>query len=180
MGDCKDRLIRNSIVAGLNSTKAYQQCISKGSSLTLKECIKIYQTEDATHKQVQALHPESSDCIDSTPVHRIAQYPQQQGRYSFRSTGAFWCGRSNHRSSLGGATPGSRLQAQYWDCMWILWFKAPLIPIQVQGQRTEVLSLWETQTLLKDVQTESREPGQWQDWGQAHRHRGTVSRLCPK
>ena len=27
MGDCKDRLIRYSIVAGLNSTKAYQQCI---------------------------------------------------------------------------------------------------------------------------------------------------------
>ena len=25
MGDCKDRLIRNSIVAGLNSTKGYQQ-----------------------------------------------------------------------------------------------------------------------------------------------------------
>ena len=35
MGDCKDRLIRNSIVAGLNNTKAYQQCVSKGSSLTL-------------------------------------------------------------------------------------------------------------------------------------------------
>ena len=55
MGDCKDRLIRNSIVAGLSSTKAYQQCISKGSSLTLNECIRICQTEDATHRQVQAL-----------------------------------------------------------------------------------------------------------------------------
>ena len=55
MGDCKDRLIRNSIVAGLSSTKAYQQCISKGSSLTLNECIKICQTEDATCRQVQAL-----------------------------------------------------------------------------------------------------------------------------
>ena len=54
VGDCKDRLIRNSIVAGLSSTKAYQQCISKGSSLTLK-CIKICQTEDATCRQVQAL-----------------------------------------------------------------------------------------------------------------------------
>ena len=41
VGDCKDRLIRNFIVLGLNSTKAYQQCISKGSSLTLNECIKI-------------------------------------------------------------------------------------------------------------------------------------------
>ena len=34
VGDYKDRLIRNSIVAGLNSTKTYQQFISKGSSLT--------------------------------------------------------------------------------------------------------------------------------------------------
>ena len=77
VGDCKDRLIRNSIVVGLNSTKAYQQCISKGSSLTLNECIKICQTEDATCRQVQALCPESSDCTDSTLIHKIAQYPQQ-------------------------------------------------------------------------------------------------------
>ena len=55
VGDCKDRLIRNSIVAGLSSTKAYQQCISKGSGLTLNECIRICQTEDATCRQVQAL-----------------------------------------------------------------------------------------------------------------------------
>ena len=77
VGDCKDRLVRNSIVAGLNSTKAYQQCILKGSSLTLNECIKICQTEDATHRQVQALCPESSDCTDSTSVHKLAQYPQK-------------------------------------------------------------------------------------------------------
>ena len=70
--DCtvdKDKLIRNSIIAGINSTKAYQQCISKGSSLSLDDCIKICQIEDATHRQVQALCPESSDCSDSTPVH---------------------------------------------------------------------------------------------------------------
>ena len=66
VGDCKDRLIRNSIVAGVSSTKAYQQCISKGSSLTLNECIRICQTEDATCRQVQALQPESADCTDST------------------------------------------------------------------------------------------------------------------
>ena len=66
LGDCKYRLTRNSIVAGLFSTKAYQQCISKGSSLTLSKCIKICQTEDATCRQVQALCPESTDCTDST------------------------------------------------------------------------------------------------------------------
>ena len=44
VGDCKDRLIRNSVVAGLLSTKAYQQFISKGSSLSLGEWIRICQT----------------------------------------------------------------------------------------------------------------------------------------
>ena len=77
VGDCKDRLIRNSIVAGINITKAYQQCISKGSSLTLNECIKICQTEDATCRQVQALHPEFLDCTDCTSMHKLAQYPLQ-------------------------------------------------------------------------------------------------------
>ena len=37
VGDSKDRLTRNSIMAGLSSAKAYQQCISKGSSLALSE-----------------------------------------------------------------------------------------------------------------------------------------------
>ena len=37
----KDKLIRNSIIAGINSTKAYQQCTPKGSSLSLDDCIKI-------------------------------------------------------------------------------------------------------------------------------------------
>ena len=79
--DCqadKDKLIRNSIIAGINSTKAYQQCISKDSSLSLVDCIKICQMEDATHRQVQALCPGSSDCSDSTTVHKIFQQPQYQ------------------------------------------------------------------------------------------------------
>ena len=64
----KEKLIRKCIVAGITSTKAYQQCIFKGSSLTLSECIKIYQMEDATHRQVQTLRsetqsqPELQDC----------------------------------------------------------------------------------------------------------------------
>ena len=79
--DCnvdKDKLIRNSIIAGINSTKAYQQCILKGSSLSLEDCIKICQMEDATCRQVQALCPESSDCSDSTPIHKISNQPQYQ------------------------------------------------------------------------------------------------------
>ena len=104
VGDCKDRLIRNSIVAGLSSTKACQQCISKGSSLTLNECIKICQTEDATCRQVQALRPESADCTDSTSIHKIAQYPQQQARPNFRGRGGYRGplrgSRYNHRGGL--------------------------------------------------------------------------------
>ena len=79
--DCeadKDKLIRNSIIAGINSTKAYQQYISKGSSLNLVDCIKICQMEDATRRQVQALCAGSSDCSDSTTVHKIFQQPQYQ------------------------------------------------------------------------------------------------------
>ena len=66
VGDCKDRLIRNSIVAGLSSTKAYQQCISKGSNLTLNECIRICQRMqladkckpfDQSPQTAQTVHP---------------------------------------------------------------------------------------------------------------------------
>ena len=79
-----DKLIRNCIVAGITSTKAYQQCISKGSSLTLSECIKICQMEDTTHRQVQILRPEIQsqpelqDC--PTPVHRVNNFHHPQGR----------------------------------------------------------------------------------------------------
>ena len=109
VGDCKDRLIRNSIVAGLSSTKAYQQCISKGSNLTLNECIRICQTEDATCRQVQALRPESADCSDSTPIHHIADYSQAHPKTNPRGRGghrgSFRGRRSNHRGGMGGARP---------------------------------------------------------------------------
>ena len=109
VGDCKDRLIRNSIVAGLSSTKAYQQCISKGSNLTLNECIRICQTEDATRRQVQALRPESTDCNDSTPIHHITELPQACPRPSFRARGgyrgSYRGGRSSQRGGMGGARP---------------------------------------------------------------------------
>ena len=89
VGDCKDRLIRNLIVAGLSSTKAYQQCISKGSNLTLNECIRICQTEDATRRQVQALRPESTDYTDSTPIHHMNEYPQARPRTNLRGRGGY-------------------------------------------------------------------------------------------
>ena len=147
VGDCKDRLIRNSIIAGLSSTKAYQQCISKGSSLTLNECIRICQTEDATHRQVQALWPESTDCTDSTPIHQIAQFPQAQPRTNFRAEGA-----TDAHSEVGEPATGwhgrnpppERLQAQYRDYMWVLWLMAPQNSRRMQGLRPRMLQLWET------------------------------------
>ena len=87
----KEKLIRNCIVSGITSTKAYQQCLSKGSSLTLSECIKICQMEDATHRQVQTLRPEIQsqpelqDC--PTPVHRVNNFHQPRGRSNFRGRG---------------------------------------------------------------------------------------------
>ena len=71
VGDCKDRIIRNLIMAGLLNSKAYQQCISKGSILTLNECIKICQTEDVTCRQ------------DSSPMSRVCRL---QGQYSSPQT----------------------------------------------------------------------------------------------
>ena len=154
MGDCKDRLIRNSIIVGLNSTKAYQQCISKGSSLTLNECINICQTEDATHRQVQALHPESTDCTDSTSIHKIGQYPQQSGRHNFRGWGAFRCGKHGSRGGLGGAGPRGKTTGTG------LRLCVPQIQRRMQGPQSRVLSLWKTWTLLQNVQVESRQPVQ--------------------
>ena len=76
--------------------KAYQQCISKGSSLTLSECIKICQMEDATHRQVQTLRPDikpQPELQDNpTSVHKVNNFYHSWGRSSFR-------GRGSHRGS---------------------------------------------------------------------------------
>ena len=98
----RDKLIMNCIIAGLDSVKSYQQCISKDSSLSLTEYFKICQMEDTTWRQVQVLQPESSDCSDSTQVHKISQYSQEQDRPSFMGGGVFRSGRFNYR---GGAHP---------------------------------------------------------------------------
>ena len=82
--DCsadKDKLIRNSIIAGINSTKACQQCISKGSRLSLDDCIKICQMDDATRRQVQALCPvfRLQSYYPSTQDLKPASIPPRQG-----------------------------------------------------------------------------------------------------
>ena len=115
--DCnadKDKLIRNSIIAGVNSTKAYQQCISKGSSLNLKDCIKICQRGDATCRQVQALCLESSDCSDSTSVHKISNQSQyQQGRVRDYSGHRGRGGPHRGRTPFQGSWPQSRQDCRH-------------------------------------------------------------------
>ena len=161
VGDCKDRLIRNSIVAGLSSTKTYQQCISKGSNLTLNECFKICQTEDATRRQVQALRPESTDCNDSTPLHHIADYPQSpqdkpqgQGRPQRLIQRRETQPQRRHRGSM----PSERLQIQSQDYMRQLQLMAPQDRRRVQSLRPGMLPLWQTRAFLQSMQTEIRLP----------------------
>ena len=160
VGDCKDRLIRNSIVAGLSSTKAYQQCISKGSNLTLNECIRICQTEDATRRQVQALRPESTDCTDSTPIHQITEFPQACPRTNFRGRGGyrgpFRGGRPSHRGGMGGAHPQRDYRHSTETTCRILWLMAPQIRRGMQGCGPRVLQLWQTQAFLKSMQAKIR------------------------
>ena len=162
VGDCKDRLIRNSIVAGLSSIKAYQQCISKGSNLNLNESIKICQTEDATHRQVQALRPESTDCNDSTPLHHIADYPQShpktnpRGRGSHR--GSFRGGRPSHRGSIGGVHP----QRDYRYSPETTCGNCGSWPHRTREEckslRPGMPPLWQTRAFLQSMQTEIRLP----------------------
>ena len=91
--------------------------------------------EDATHRQVQALCPESSDCSDSTPVHKISYQPQYQrgrGSYSgYRGRGGAPQGQETLPGQL--APIKARLQAQYSPYVWILWES----PTQLKGKSAE-------------------------------------------
>ena len=84
-GDCNDRLIRNSIIAGLLSTKAYQQCILKGSSLSLNECIKLCQMEDATCGQVK---PYAQNLQTVQKTHPSTKYPNTHSNEASQTTEA--------------------------------------------------------------------------------------------
>ena len=70
----QDRLIRDTIVSGVYSLRAYQKCIDT-KDLSLQNCINIYQVEDAIRMQVQECRPESVNSIQSAqttiPVQRL-------------------------------------------------------------------------------------------------------------
>ena len=60
----QDRLIRDMIVSGIHSLRAYQKCIDT-KDLSLQDCINICQVEDAIRMQVQECRLESVNSIQS-------------------------------------------------------------------------------------------------------------------
>ena len=180
VGDCKDRLIINSIVAGLSSTKAYQQCISKGSSLTLNECIKICQTRcnmqtcTSPSTRVCRLHRQYTNTQNSSISTTVSQ-TKLQGQRRLQRPAQRW--QIQPHKWHGRSLALERLQTQYWDCMWILWLMAPQIRRRVQGLTSGMLLLWKTQTFLKSMQTQPRLSESWKDCNKTHQHWRTAYRL---
>ena len=78
--NAKDRLIRNTIVSGIQSLRAYQKCID-AKDLSLQDCINICQAEDTMRMQVLECRPESVKSIQSAqtavPVHRLQNGSRQ-------------------------------------------------------------------------------------------------------
>ena len=114
----KNRLIRDTIVSGIRSLRAYQKCLDT-KDLSLQDCITICQTEDATHMQVQdcrpeyigeaqsaqTMTPESITAVQSaqtlTPVNRLQQSPRQSHNSKKRQVQVkklllLWCTKLDH------------------------------------------------------------------------------------
>ena len=70
----QDKLIRDTIVSGVYSLRAYQKCIN-AKDLNLQDCLNICQAEDTIGMQVQECRPESVNSIQSAqtmvPVYRL-------------------------------------------------------------------------------------------------------------
>ena len=85
----KDRLIRDTIVSGIQSLRAYQKCID-AKDLSLQDCINICQAEDAIRMQVLECRPESVKLIYSAqtavPVHRLQNGSRQSSNSNRKKT----------------------------------------------------------------------------------------------
>ena len=97
----KDRLIRDMIVSGIRSLRAYQKCLDT-KDLSLQDCITICQAEDAIHMQVQDCRPESISTMQSAqtmvPVNRLQQNPRQSynsNKSRNKSKSCYYCGAPN-------------------------------------------------------------------------------------
>ena len=98
----QDRLIRETMVSGIHSLRAYQKCIDT-KDLSIQNCINICQVEDAIRMQVLECRPESVNSIQSAqttvPVHRLQQGSKQSSnfnRHKNKSTqNCYYCGAPN-------------------------------------------------------------------------------------
>ena len=81
----KDRLIRDTIVSGIQSLRAYKKCID-AKDLNVQDCINICQAEDAIRMQVLECRPESVKSIQcaqtAIPVHRLQNGSRQSSNSS--------------------------------------------------------------------------------------------------
>ena len=70
----QERLIKDTIVSGVSSLRAYQKCIDT-KELSIQDCTNICQAEDAIRMQVQECRPESVNSIQSAqtmiPINRL-------------------------------------------------------------------------------------------------------------
>ena len=65
-----DRILRDAIVLGIKSEKAYYKCVEKGSALTLEEALEIVQSKDSTQHQVEASR-QQTQIRKETDVHKF-------------------------------------------------------------------------------------------------------------
>ena len=95
----KDRLIRDTIVSGIQSLRAYQKCID-AKDLSLQDCTNICQAEDAIRMQVLECRPESVKSIQNAqtavPVHRLQKgstQPSNSNRNKNKTAcNCYYCG----------------------------------------------------------------------------------------
>ena len=98
----KDRLIRDIIVCGIQSLRAYQKC-NDAKDLSLQDCINICQAEDAIRMQVLECRPESVNSMQSAqtavPVHRLqncSRQPSNLNRNKNKTArNCYYCGAQN-------------------------------------------------------------------------------------
>ena len=95
----QDRLIRDTMVSGVYSLRAYQKCID-AKDLSLQECINICQAEDAIRMQVQECRLQRAQTM--IPVHRLHHGFKQSSnsnRYKNKSSwNCYYCGAPNWTS----------------------------------------------------------------------------------
>ena len=99
----KDRLIRDTIVSGIQSLRAYQKCIDAKYLSLQQDSINICQAEDAVRMQVLECRPESVKLMQSAqtavPVHRLqngSRQPSNSNRNKNKTArNCYYCGAQN-------------------------------------------------------------------------------------